>query len=191
MSRRYLDPVLEGDDKCFDVVASLLPISWLIFLAAAMTLIVALPSLSLFDVALKDRQAQAESMHTELYGVSDSMVMSEGKVTSSNAPRSVRINSTQLVTPLLLNDDETFRVNSVEGFSSPPPNSADGDGSSSPSGDDDAAKALGCSGRLLAWTLHAVLKCQLVEILPQQAAAAVLVSSPAVTRGSESGNLKL
>eukprot|EP01040_Poterioochromonas_malhamensis_P012185 gene12184-13321_t len=52
---QYLDEPLQGDDKCFDVVAYLKEDSWLIFLAAAMILLVGIPFLRIAHHAIKQR----------------------------------------------------------------------------------------------------------------------------------------
>eukprot|EP01032_Pedospumella_encystans_P009378 gene9378-11041_t len=48
----HMDEILEGDDKCFDVIATLTSNSWLLFLAAVLLIIVVLPLLQVCHNAI-------------------------------------------------------------------------------------------------------------------------------------------
>lgn len=52
---KYLDGPLEGDDKCFDVVARLKPNCWTIFLAAVLLIMVGIPLLKITHRVLEER----------------------------------------------------------------------------------------------------------------------------------------
>jgi hypothetical protein len=53
--QKYLDPALDGNDVCFDVVATLLPHSWALFTAAVVLFAFAHPTLLLLDACVQER----------------------------------------------------------------------------------------------------------------------------------------
>lgn len=55
----YLDPLLGGDDVCFDVIAYLNNNSWTVFLAACLQLCVSIPSLYIINYGIKSRLEQS------------------------------------------------------------------------------------------------------------------------------------
>jgi len=57
----YMDDELDGDDKCFDVVATLKPQSWMLYLAASCLVIVGLPMMGLCHNVVAERMDEYES----------------------------------------------------------------------------------------------------------------------------------
>lgn len=61
---KYLDTQLDGDDKCFDVVATLLNDSYLIFLAAGTLFLLCVPSLCIVHHVIEEREHRSRSRDT-------------------------------------------------------------------------------------------------------------------------------
>jgi len=66
----YMDPILDGDDKCFDVVAQLDKNSWVLFVAAALLIVVALPLLSICNSAIHLRLKLSEQASLLMHHIS-------------------------------------------------------------------------------------------------------------------------
>jgi hypothetical protein len=59
----FMDNVLDGDDKCFDVVATLLPMCWTLFLAAVSCSAVAIPTIAICHQCVEERREVAQELH--------------------------------------------------------------------------------------------------------------------------------
>jgi len=96
----YFDVLLQGDDICFEVIATLLNTSWILFLAATLCFFFAIPSLNLCEQAIEERMREEERTRSVLQSPSSGTRNSSRNI-NSNKYSSTSF-STEVTTPLIL-----------------------------------------------------------------------------------------
>jgi len=91
------DEALDGDDKCFDVVALLLDNAWIIFTAAVLIILVGIPSLAICNIAIHTRMKQTEEeLNEHIRGRSG-----VASITSDSAKQYIPNSDSDVCKPLL------------------------------------------------------------------------------------------
>ena len=99
LEQERFDMLLDGDDKCFDLVANLKPSAWLIFTAAVMLIVITSTFLCIFHSCLEDKHALLNSMSYRKAKSAAAPVAAAAGATTAMA--SVDKGTGEIYTPLL------------------------------------------------------------------------------------------
>eukprot|EP01038_Epipyxis_sp_PR26KG_P004475 gene4475-6326_t len=109
---QYMDPYLDGDDTCFDVIAQLKQDSWVLFIASLLLLIVALPTLEICDSAIKQRLLvrQGGNLVEQLLSMKSlKKSLSNNNNNNNNDNNNESFNS-DMIQPLINESNMNFRI---------------------------------------------------------------------------------